>query len=233
MAYLTSPAEVQLGPQERLVIPAQIRRLLGFEPGDRLVVRLEDGRLILEKQVAIRRRLKDRSPGCGRGRALRPRCWPRRETEREEGRLRRFSTPRRCSPVFKMSEGARPSSPLWLTPRFEAAFRSVGGPARAATVSFVCHRRRATRPVATSTRPPATPHLRSRAWSSLSNGSAAGASWRLGNISQTTRELTARLNIQGIRRRPHALNGGSRCRAKTVAEAPFHGLRRGRLFERE
>jgi AbrB family looped-hinge helix DNA binding protein len=60
MACLTLPTEGQLGPQGRLVIPAQLRRLLGFEPGDTLVARLENGRLILEKREAIRRRLKDR-----------------------------------------------------------------------------------------------------------------------------------------------------------------------------
>jgi AbrB family looped-hinge helix DNA binding protein len=63
MAYLTSPTEVQLGPQGHLVIPAQIRRLLGFEPGDRLVARLEDGRLILEKPYAAQRM--DSCTACG------------------------------------------------------------------------------------------------------------------------------------------------------------------------
>ena len=48
------------GPQGRLVIPAPLRRLLGFAPGDTLVARSEDGRLILEKREAIQRRLKAR-----------------------------------------------------------------------------------------------------------------------------------------------------------------------------
>jgi AbrB family looped-hinge helix DNA binding protein len=88
MAYQTSATEVQLGPQGRLVIPAQLRRLLGFEPGDRLVARLEDGRLILEKREAIRRRLKDRFARLPAGKSLASELLAerRREAEREEGR---------------------------------------------------------------------------------------------------------------------------------------------------
>ena len=88
MAYLTSPTEVQLGPQGRLVIPAQLRRLLGFEPGDTLVARLENGRLILEKREAIRRRLKDRFARVAQGKSLASELLTerRREAEREEGR---------------------------------------------------------------------------------------------------------------------------------------------------
>ena len=60
MPKSTSYTEVQLGPQGRVVIPAPLRRLLGFEAGDTLVARLEDGRLILEKRETIKRRLKAR-----------------------------------------------------------------------------------------------------------------------------------------------------------------------------
>ena len=52
--------EVHLGRQGRLVIPAALRRLLGFEEGDVLVARPEAGRLILEKQETIKQRLKAR-----------------------------------------------------------------------------------------------------------------------------------------------------------------------------
>lgn len=59
--------EVQLDPQGRLVIPAPLRRSLGFESGDSLIARMEDGRLILEKAETIKQRLKSRfsqlSPG--------------------------------------------------------------------------------------------------------------------------------------------------------------------------
>lgn len=60
MAKLMTQTEVQLDPQGRLVIPAQLRRLLGFESGDSLIARTEDGRLILEKAETIKQRLKSR-----------------------------------------------------------------------------------------------------------------------------------------------------------------------------
>ena len=60
MAKLMTQTEVQLDPQGRLVIPAQLRRSLGFESGDSLIARTEDGRLILEKAGTIKQRLKHR-----------------------------------------------------------------------------------------------------------------------------------------------------------------------------
>jgi AbrB family looped-hinge helix DNA binding protein len=60
-----SQTEVQVGPQGRLVIPAPLRRSLGFEPGDSLIARTEDGRLILEKAETIKRRLKSRFAHLG------------------------------------------------------------------------------------------------------------------------------------------------------------------------
>ncbi len=50
--------EVQLGAQGRLVIPAKLRKALGFKPGDRLIARLEDDRLVLEKASSVERRLR-------------------------------------------------------------------------------------------------------------------------------------------------------------------------------
>ncbi|MFO7629779.1 MAG: AbrB/MazE/SpoVT family DNA-binding domain-containing protein [Prochlorococcaceae cyanobacterium] len=52
--------EVSLGRQGRLVIPAQLRRSLGLEEGDRLVARQEADRLVLEKPEQIKQRLKAR-----------------------------------------------------------------------------------------------------------------------------------------------------------------------------
>jgi len=49
--------EIHLGPQGRLVIPAPLRRFLGFESGDSLIARMENGRLVLEKAGTIRERL--------------------------------------------------------------------------------------------------------------------------------------------------------------------------------
>lgn len=52
--------EVHLDSQGRLVIPAPLRRSLGFESGDSLIARMEEGRLILEKPHTIKQRLKNR-----------------------------------------------------------------------------------------------------------------------------------------------------------------------------
>jgi AbrB family looped-hinge helix DNA binding protein len=60
MVNSSRQTEVHLGRQGRLVIPATLRRLLGFEEGDTLIARSEEGRLILEKQETIKRRLKAR-----------------------------------------------------------------------------------------------------------------------------------------------------------------------------
>lgn len=50
-------AEVQLGAQGRLVVPAAIRKALGFEAGESLMARVEDGRLIIEKAESVERRV--------------------------------------------------------------------------------------------------------------------------------------------------------------------------------
>lgn len=42
------------------MIPASLRLALGFEEGDTLIARNEEGRLILEKQGTIKQRLKAR-----------------------------------------------------------------------------------------------------------------------------------------------------------------------------
>ncbi|AFY31396.1 AbrB/MazE/SpoVT family DNA-binding domain-containing protein [Calothrix sp. PCC 7507] len=60
MSELPAYAEVHLGPQGRVVIPASLRRSLGLEAGDILIARLEAGRLVLEKQETIKHRLKAR-----------------------------------------------------------------------------------------------------------------------------------------------------------------------------
>lgn len=60
MPKLITQTEVQLDPQGRLVIPAPLRRSLGFASGDHLIARTEEGRLILEKAETIKQRLKNR-----------------------------------------------------------------------------------------------------------------------------------------------------------------------------
>ena len=58
MASTGSQANVRLGPQGRFVVPAPIRKALGLQPGDSLVVRVDDDRLVVEKSDAAERRLR-------------------------------------------------------------------------------------------------------------------------------------------------------------------------------
>ena len=59
MAETTIHADIRLGAQGRLVVPAPIRKALGFRPGENLVARIEDGHLVIEKPEAVERRLHD------------------------------------------------------------------------------------------------------------------------------------------------------------------------------
>lgn len=70
MNKLSKSVEVHLGRQGRLVIPAVLRKLLGFEEGDTLVAREEAGRLVLEKQAMVKQRLKSRFVGVPKDRSL-------------------------------------------------------------------------------------------------------------------------------------------------------------------
>jgi AbrB family looped-hinge helix DNA binding protein len=56
----SSSTKVALGPQGRIVVPAEIRRELGLVPGDVLIATIEDGRLVLQKREAMLRRLRQR-----------------------------------------------------------------------------------------------------------------------------------------------------------------------------
>ncbi len=57
---MTLQAEVQVGPQGRLVIPAQMRKAMNLQPGELLIARVENDSLVLEKADAVKRRLKAR-----------------------------------------------------------------------------------------------------------------------------------------------------------------------------
>lgn len=70
MNELSKSVEVHLGRQGRLVIPAALRRLLGFEEGDTLIAREEAGRLVFEKQERIKQRLKARFAQVPKDRSL-------------------------------------------------------------------------------------------------------------------------------------------------------------------
>jgi AbrB family looped-hinge helix DNA binding protein len=70
MNDLSQSVEVNLDRQGRLVIPATLRRSLGFEEGDTLVAREEAGRLVLEKPERIKQRLKARFAQVSKDRSL-------------------------------------------------------------------------------------------------------------------------------------------------------------------
>ena len=60
VAFSKLHADVQFGAQGRVVVPAPIRKALGFRPGDTLVARVEDDHLVIEKPESVERRIRDR-----------------------------------------------------------------------------------------------------------------------------------------------------------------------------
>ena len=50
--------EVRVGPQGRLVIPANIRRAMDIVPGEILLAMIKDGQLVFEKPSQVVARLK-------------------------------------------------------------------------------------------------------------------------------------------------------------------------------
>lgn len=60
MAHDVGQAQINVGPQGRVVIPAKMRRSLGIGKGDTLVARVEGERIILEKRAEILARMKRR-----------------------------------------------------------------------------------------------------------------------------------------------------------------------------
>ncbi|BBL72702.1 AbrB/MazE/SpoVT family DNA-binding domain-containing protein [Methylogaea oryzae] len=52
--------EIQVGAQGRLVIPAELRKALHLETGDRLVARLVGESLVLERREAVEKRVRAR-----------------------------------------------------------------------------------------------------------------------------------------------------------------------------
>ena len=59
-------ADVQFGAQGRVVVPAPIRKALGFQPGDTLVARVEDDHLVIEKPESVERRIRARFRKSGK-----------------------------------------------------------------------------------------------------------------------------------------------------------------------
>ena len=56
----TAARPVRLGPQGRLVVPAELRRELGLQEGAELSIRSDGRRLILEPRTEVLRRLRRR-----------------------------------------------------------------------------------------------------------------------------------------------------------------------------
>ena len=60
MERTVEQAQVNVGPQGRVVIPARLRRVLAIDQGDTLVARVEDGCLVLEKREQVLARVRRR-----------------------------------------------------------------------------------------------------------------------------------------------------------------------------
>jgi len=85
-------AQVKLGRQGRIVIPASMREELGLGEGDVLSVRVEDDRLLMETPVAAFERLRHRFREAAKGRDLVAELIAERRAEalREEEELDEF-----------------------------------------------------------------------------------------------------------------------------------------------
>ena len=78
---------VRVGPQGRIVIPAAVREKLGLGVGDELYMRIEDGRLVLERREGVARRLRERFFSVAPGRSISEELIAeRREEARSEAR---------------------------------------------------------------------------------------------------------------------------------------------------
>jgi AbrB family looped-hinge helix DNA binding protein len=53
-------AEIRVGKQGRVVIPADLREEIGLQPGDKLSAQVEDGRLVLEPRAEALTRVQRR-----------------------------------------------------------------------------------------------------------------------------------------------------------------------------
>ena len=79
-----TPVRVRFGAQGRLVVPVPIRKALGFKPGDPLVIRVQDGRLVVESRESVVRRVQERFGVPGRNLVDELIAERRHEAKREE-----------------------------------------------------------------------------------------------------------------------------------------------------
>ena len=84
----TTPVRVRFGTQGRLVVPAPMRKALGFKTGDPVVVRVEDGRLVVESRDSVVRRVQHRFGVTGRNLVEELISERRQEACREEELIR-------------------------------------------------------------------------------------------------------------------------------------------------
>ena len=77
--------EMHIGAQGRVVIPAGLRQALDLRPGDVLLARADDGRIILERPQQVLKRLRQRFAGLPHDTSLsRELIADRREEARRE-----------------------------------------------------------------------------------------------------------------------------------------------------
>ena len=67
-----------------MVVPTPIRKALGFQPGEALVVRVEDDHLVIEKPESVERRVRQRFRNSGRRSLGEELIAERREEARRE-----------------------------------------------------------------------------------------------------------------------------------------------------
>ena len=79
----TAYATVHLGSQGRLVVPAVLRRELGFEAGDELVARVEGRRLVVERRGELLKELQRELRAVRGDRSLVDELIAQRRTEAE------------------------------------------------------------------------------------------------------------------------------------------------------
>ncbi len=84
MSDPNTPVSVRFGAQGRLVVPVPLREALGFKLGDPLVVRVQEGRLVVESRESVVRRMQERFGVPGRSLVDELIAERRREARSEE-----------------------------------------------------------------------------------------------------------------------------------------------------
>ncbi len=76
---------VTIKPDGRVLVPAALRKAFGVEPGEPLVARVEEGRLVLERRADVLKRAQGRFADIGQDVSLVDELLAERraETERE------------------------------------------------------------------------------------------------------------------------------------------------------